>query len=224
MGGGKEQVRAPLLDAYLKSLPSYPDHFPRWIAPVGWAVFLTIALISKSISPHGDLGPAIGALLGWVTVLQLRRYYRGKSDREQTAERAYEIVRRLKWAQHDTGGLRKRLPSEVVVAMEDAVAAYNIGIARVTSDTSFEAAARREVLERAMLACLVAIAPVIRGNDQGRKDWKAVCSNQRMINEVVQTVHDQTMLMREPQAVDHARIAALRELNDEMTGLRVDQA
>lgn len=74
-----------------------------------------------------------------------------------------------------------------------------------------------------MLACLVAISPVIRGKDQGRKDWEAVCTNQRMVNEVVQTVHDQTILMREPLSMDPARLAALQELHEELTGLQVDK-
>lgn len=204
-------VRAPLLDAYLKSLPTYPGHMPTWINLSGWVVGLTGTMISTNVFHSEGLGVVISILLGIILVQRLRHHYRGTNEQQLAEEKVFSVVRRLKWAQND-GGLRKHIPPEVLTALEEAVAAHNLGIARVATADPFERSDREAALTQAMHACILAVVPVLRGKDVGRKDWKVVCENRRLINEVVETISEQTLRMRDPLSTDHARLAALREL------------
>lgn len=214
-------VRAPLLDAYLKSLPTYPGHMPTWINLSGWVVGLTGTMISTNVFHSEGLGVVVSILLGIILVQRLRHLYRGTTEEQLAEEKVFAVVRRLKWAQND-GGLRKHIPPDVLAALEEAVAAHNLAIARIATADSFERTEREASLTRAMHACVLAVVPVLRGKDVGKKDWQVVCENRRLINEVVETIHEQTMRMRDPLSGDQARLAALRELEMD-SSLNIEQ-
>lgn len=200
------EQRAPLLEEFVRDLPSHPSHIPNWIVPAGWITFLVIAISSELIDPKGDVIPALGALAGWGLVLFLRHHFRAKTEDEHRAERVHEVIKKLKFAQKNAGGLRKHLPPLVMSSFEKVLVAYHAS--RISESVDLHG----EEPERAMRASLLIISPVIRGKSMSRKDWCAITEDQRLVNQVVDALHEQALRFRESKPLDPARLAALAEL------------
>jgi hypothetical protein len=206
-------VETPLLKAYLRELPGQPPHLPGWINWAGWGVFLATAALSMGVFDGECFGLVAAIALGFATVFSLRQRYQPRNDHERAEEQTYAAVRKLKYG-IDEGSLHKRLPPEVLTALEGAMTAHNGALARLSGEDPTLIAERSAALRRALHACFLAAGPVIRGPDQGRREWQAVGENRTLINEVLEAIHRQTMRMREPHLLDTERLAALRELGD----------
>jgi hypothetical protein len=207
----RDKVQAPLLRAYLKELPSYPSHVPAWVVPAGWGVGLFSAIFFTQVVDGEGVGLGAAIALGWLTVVLLRDRFKGRTESEKAQEVAFATIRKLKFAENNSGIPRSVTP-DVLRALEEAMAAYNAGMARIAADHPYDAAERQEALRIALHACFVAATPMIRGKDQSGSDWKAICDNERLNNDVVEAIHSQMLRMREAPGIDHARLAALREL------------
>jgi hypothetical protein len=199
-------ARTPLFEEFVRNQPAHPPHIPTWIVPAGWITFLVIAISSELIDPSGDVFPALGALAGWGLVLFLRHHFRAKTEEQLRDERIFEVVKKLKFAQKNAGGLKKHLPPAVLPALEKVMVAYHSALSfEPTSDQNSEA-------ERALRSSLLTIAPVIRGKAMSRSDWNAICDDKRLVNQVVDSLHDQFLRLQESKPLDPARLAALEEL------------
>ncbi len=206
ISGGTVNARAPLLEEFVRCQNSHPPHVPGWIVPAGWITFLVIAISSELIDPSGDVIPALGALAGWGLVLFLRHHFRAKTDHERRDERYHEVIRKLKWAQSQTGGLKKHLPEQVIAALEKVIKTYQLNIATFSADGSLATS------ESALRASILAINPVLRAKGMSRKDWSTICDDYRLIHGVTDALHEQTLILRESKPLDPARLAALAEL------------
>ncbi len=207
-----DKVRVPLLKAYLRKSETYPDHFPGWIGYAGWAVAL-ITLAALWNVDLGGLSFIMASVFGFGLVHLLRQHYKGTTPHQQSEERGFDAVRRLRKTLDD--GFERRLPPEVLTSLEAAVEAYNLIVGRVSAVDPLEAEEQAFVARRSLHACFIAAVTVMRDDNMSGKDWKAVLEKKSLIGDVVETIHEQTLRMREPRFFETERLRALRELNSD---------
>lgn len=209
--GQEKKVAAPLLKAYLCSVPTNPPHLPAWPTWAGWAVFLVTGIPLMAKANGGCLGLGLAAILGVGATYLFQRPYRAKNDSQRADERLFAAVRKLKSAS-DHATLAKRLPPDVVRALERAVAAFNTSVARLNADDPANAVIQEGPMRQALHACFLASLSVFREDTHSKKEWEAVLDNKAHIGEIVDTIDNQTARIRDSLGSNSERLAALREL------------
>lgn len=223
MHSDRQRVDAPLLGAYLREASSWPTSMPNWIVPVGFAVGGLVLLICQLIKGVSGLAwpAAFGA--GWLAVHLLRGHFEPRDEVGKAEAMRYEALRKL---QHiNQQGLRKRLPPEVLIALEAAVTARNSALARVHTEEPHVAATATDAIDASLQACLVAAAKLARDDETSKREWEAILNNRAAVGEVVDVIEAQTLRMRNGAWGGHERLAALRELGpgSDLDALRLNQ-
>ena len=109
--------------------------------------------------------------------------------------------------------LHKRLPRKVLAALEQSVAAHNTAIADLAGQSPSYVVECTKTIEQSLHACFLAAAGTARHSDHSRREWEAMQANTEFINEILETIHEQTIKMKQPGSVSTERLAAMRELD-----------
>jgi hypothetical protein len=208
----------PLLKAYLRSTPGYPPHVPAWIPTMGWIVFAVLALAVFLIPQGGCFSLGAAAAISYLLVVFARKRYQPRNEVERGDESRFEAVRKLKALLDD--GIHRRLPPAVLLALERAVEARNVAVARLSADHPDAAAEKIAAVDRTLHACFLAATPVIRTDTTSKGDWETMVANTSLNDAIVETIQRQTEMMRTSLVTDWERLAALSELDGEAPVLR----
>jgi hypothetical protein len=207
-----QKIELPLLKGYLRSAEPYPAYMPTWITPAGWWGFAILTVILAFGFELACAGTAIAGALAFAFVHFMRAKYKPRNELERADELVYAAMRKLKKAAAE-GNIHKRIPAEVLLALEGAVEAHNFAIARISTQDPLTAVEATQAVRQSLNACFLAASSVIRDDEHSSKEWKAMQAKSRLINEIVQAIHERTMQMREPTQLVGERLAALRELD-----------
>ncbi len=221
MSKKKQNPDIPLLKAYLRSAEPYPHYVPTWIGPAGWWGFGIVSVVLAIGFELACLGPAIAGALMFAFTTLMRSRFKPQSQEDKADELVYASLRKLKGVAGDSN-LQKRLPSQVLIALENAVEAHNCAVARLSTLDPLTTVEASSSLRKSLNACFLAAVSVLRHDEMSASDWKAIQDKSSLINEIVGAIQDQTARMREPEWVGSERLAALRELDQaDPTQLRI---
>jgi hypothetical protein len=204
------RIETPLLRAYLRDINANPPYAFQWPLWAPWVLFALLLLVAPEFF-------VVWVILAIASPHIVRNLRRPRNDFERRQDEAYRAVRRLKWIAADgRNGIAKRMPTEVLAALERATAAHQTARMRILSGHELESSARLERLEMCMLACIQIAAPTVRADEQPKRDWLAVTGNKTLIASVVDAIEAQQRRMEMEFAPDAERLAALRELESEL--------
>lgn len=210
MAKEEERVEAPLLREYLRRLPKtarYMPHVPGWIP---WVVFFTLnAAFDRYLPDLPGLLLAIG--IAWSIPSVVRLPFRPRSEEERSEQKFLDSVRRLRSMAHE-GSLRKKLPAPVLSALERCAGARVAALAQLAAADPVAQAVDSENIEGCMRAAVLSVMPVVRGDEQGRREWEALCENRAVIGAMVDAIQALEDRMTRPSTAFTERLAALREL------------
>ncbi len=207
------RVEVPLLKGYLRTVPSYPDHVPGWVPIAGWSIFAVLVVLLAVVAEMAIIGTALAGLIAWGIFTLLKSFYKPRNAAERADEMTHDAVRKLKKAAGESH-LQKRLPLPVLLALEEAVQAHNTAIARLASEDPILAVEGTKQVRNALHACFLASIPVLRNDEHSRREWAAMQTKDAMINEIVDSIHSQTLRMKGSLSLNTERLEAMRELDD----------
>jgi len=202
------RIEAPLLKAYLRKSRSWPPHAFYWPKWASWAVFAGLTAVTHHLV-------FLWLILALAAQGIARNFRKPVTDAERTDEQTFKVIRRMKDHLDSSSQLTKVVPREVVCSLEHAVAIYQAEIVRAQAEDPANALRQTEHLDACMHACFRAIGPVVRADEQGRREWTAMQENRTLINAVVDSIERQTVRMSQGEVPDLERLAALRELEGE---------
>jgi hypothetical protein len=208
----KQRIESPLLKGYLRSAEPYPSYMPTWIGNAGWWTFGILTAVLAIGFQLACVGTAIAGALAFAFVTLMRTQYKPRNDEERGDELVFAAMRKLKKVAAE-GNIHKRVPTEVLFALEGAVEAHNAAIARLSTQEPLLAVEAAESVRQSLHTCFLAAASVIRDDEHSSAEWRALQDKSALINEILSAIHERTMQMREPTWVMGERLAALRELD-----------
>jgi hypothetical protein len=180
---------------------------PGWIP---WIVFFGLnASLSRFV---GDAFAFILAVvIAWSIPSIVRLPFRAKSAEEKQEEEFFRSIRLLR-RHASEGTIRKKVPRPVLMALERCAGARVAAMAQLAAADPVTQAVEAENIEGCMRAALLAAAPVARGDEQGRREWDALCENQAVLGAMVDAIQALEDRMTRPSIAFSERLAALREL------------
>ena len=212
MGNDEQRIEAPLVRDYLRRVPHNSRYGPRLSGWIPWIVFFAMEGILK---PHMNEGIAllISVAVAWSIPTVFKMFYRPKTDEERSEQEFLDSIVRLRAIAHE-GSLRKNIPGPVLAALERCAGARVAALARLAGSDPVQQAVEAEAIEGCMRAAAAAVVPVVRGHDQGKREWEALCANRAVIGAMVDAIQALEDRMSTPSVVLTERLAALRELEE----------
>ncbi len=193
---------------------------PSWITAAGWWGFGILAAVLAIGFEMACVGVGVAAAVMWALVTLLRLQFKPKDASEQSEELACNALRKIKKLAAESN-IQKRMPTQVLLALEDAVEAHNTAIARLSTQNPMLVPEATESIRQSLNACFLAAVGVMRDDEHSAAEWKAMQDKSSLINEIVGAIQERAIQMREPLVIDTERLAALRELDQsEATHIR----
>ncbi|HWD39760.1 MAG TPA: hypothetical protein VG944_13000, partial [Fimbriimonas sp.] len=187
----QNRLETPFLKAYLEKAPANPPYVPGWITPAAFLVFALLLGLLWIAPIDGCLSLIVASVVAWAVVWFLRSRYPPVTEQDVATEKAFAVIRNL--AAHKTGsGLTRRLPSDVLLALEEAVSAHALATARWTTEDALAYPGGLQLIDSTLYNCFRAATPVTRSDAQPLREWRAICTNQMVVGGIVDAIRVNT--------------------------------
>lgn len=208
-----KDIETPLFRAYLMSLqrfPSYAPNLPLWtsFAAFGLVVLASTELVSTFVAVWLGIGAAVALPYGSKLI------WKPTNPQERAEKEFLDSVWDMRMRATERS-LKKKLPAEILAAIEQLMAARATALARLSESTESATEEIRERIETQTRSARLAVKPIFRTDLMTRKEWDALCENGPFLNSIVDCFTNIEISIREMGSVLSAeRLAALRELGD----------
>lgn len=202
-----------MLRSYLskaRSTPSFAIEWPDW---GGWAIFGLFALLEMwHLLSHGFV---IGIIAGSVSGSIVKKLRRPRTDAEKMEVEILDAVSTLQTFAVGSM-LKSHVPWQVLNALEAAAVAHHAASIRFASEGPATAVIHMKALDECMAMCVYASSRTFKDDTQPGKVYKALQSNQQVIDAVIETIQSQVARMEQNLGANYERLAALKELEDSL--------
>jgi hypothetical protein len=208
----EERIEAPLLRDYLARMPRYARYMPHVPGWIPWVVFFGVNVLLKPTA-LGRYDFFIALAVACSVPYLVRLPFRPRSEEERSEQKFLDSIRLIRRYAKE-GTIRKKLPPPVLAALERCASARVAGLSQLACSDPVEQAVESEAIEGCMRAAIVSVLHVVRPEEQGRREWEALCSNRAVIGAMVDAIQTLEDRMSRPSIVLTERLAALRELEE----------